>query len=403
MVGQTVDHAADVLELVGVVDRAVEHVLVVGHAGLDSLGRLGDRGDEVVVRTGPGKDSRSCGAVLAGVEVARLGDRTRRCLDVGVVEDDDRRLAAELEVDPLDVGGRRAGDLHARAYRSGDGDHLGRLVLDEPAPGVAVAAHDVEHARRQELLGELSQQRGAGRRGVARLQDDGVARRQRRGDLPDHHHQRVVPRRDLADHADRLTPDVGGVVLHVLAGRLALEHPGGAGEEAEVVGGVRHLLRHRQAERLAGVLGLDRVDLLGPRVDRVGDLEQGGRSVLRCAVTPRLERLGRGGVRLVDVLVPGQRRGGVHLARRRVDDVVPLAGHAVDELAADDVLESLVSHAVSPQEAFSDGWEPSEGMRDIYRAATHGNLRHGYVETREPHFDPRRDGGSRRQVDTRGR
>ena len=176
---------------------------------------------------GPGEHAGGGGAVLAGVEVARLGDGARRCLDVGVVEDDDRRLAAELEVHALEVGGRRARRPPCPARTDPViATICGRLVLDEATTGVAVAAHDVEHARRQELLRQLGQQRRGRRRGVARLEDDGVARRQRRGDLPDHHHQRVVPRRDLADDADRLTPDVGGVVLHVLAGRPCPRAPG---------------------------------------------------------------------------------------------------------------------------------------------------------------------------------
>ena len=39
------------------------------------------------------------------------------------------------------------GDLHAGAHRAGDRDHLRGLVLDQRAAGVAVAADDVEHAR----------------------------------------------------------------------------------------------------------------------------------------------------------------------------------------------------------------------------------------------------------------
>ena len=42
-------------------------------------------------------------------------------------------------------------------------DHLRGLVRDQRAAGVAVAADDVEHARRQELLAELGEQRRAGR------------------------------------------------------------------------------------------------------------------------------------------------------------------------------------------------------------------------------------------------
>ena len=41
-----------------------------------------------------------------------------------------------------------AGDLHAGPHRAGDRDHLRGRVLDQGAAGVAVAADDVEHARR---------------------------------------------------------------------------------------------------------------------------------------------------------------------------------------------------------------------------------------------------------------
>src|SRR5256885_12689447 len=47
--------------------------------------------------------------VLARVPVPGRLDRLCRRLDVGIVEDDHRRLAAELEVDALEVVGRRAG------------------------------------------------------------------------------------------------------------------------------------------------------------------------------------------------------------------------------------------------------------------------------------------------------
>ncbi len=225
----------------------------------------------------------------------------------------------------------------------------GRLVRDQRAAGVAVAAHDVEDAGRQVLRADLGEQRRAGGRGVAGLEDDRVAAGQRRGDLPDHHHQRVVPRRDLADHADRLAADPRRVVGHVLAGRAALQDARGAREEAEVVGGVGHLLRHGQVQRLAGVLALDLVDLVHAGLDRVGDLEHRGGAVLRRRVTPALEGGRRGGVRTVDVLGARHRRRGVHLPRGRVDDVVGLARDRVDELTVDDVLEALVGHGSEPR------------------------------------------------------
>src|SRR6266545_1579154 len=49
---------------------------------------------------------------------------------------------------------------------------------------------------------QLGQHQRGQRRGRRGLEHDGAAGRQRRADLPDRHHQRVVPWRDLADHAD---------------------------------------------------------------------------------------------------------------------------------------------------------------------------------------------------------
>ena len=59
----------------------------------------------------------------------------------------------------------------------------------------------------QELRGDLGEEQGRLGRRVGRLEDDGVARGERRGDLPHRHHHRVVPRRHLADDADRLAAD----------------------------------------------------------------------------------------------------------------------------------------------------------------------------------------------------
>ena len=130
------------------------------------------------------------------------------------------------------------GDLRPGAHRAGDGDHLRGLVRDQRPTGVAVAADDVEDAGREELLAQLAEQHRGGRGRVPGLEDDRVASREGRGDLPDHHHQRVVPGRHLAHDADRLAPHPRGVVGEVLPRRPALEDPGGAGEEPEVVRGV---------------------------------------------------------------------------------------------------------------------------------------------------------------------
>ena len=347
MVGQAVDHAGHVAELVGVVQGAVEDVLVVGHAGARAPGLLGERGEEVVVHARAGDDAGGGGAVLSGVEVAGAGDALGGGLDVGVVEDDDRGLAAELEVDARQVLGGRRSDLHARADRAGDGDQLRRLVLDQRSAGVAVTGDDVEDARRQELLHHLGEQRGGRGRGVARLEDQAVPRGQCRGDLPDHHHQRVVPGRHLADDADRLPAYPGGVVLEVLPRRLALEHARGAGEESQLVDRRRQLLVDGEADRLAGVTRLHVDELPRALLERVGDLQQRLLAVRRGRVAPGLERGVGGPVGAVDVLSTGLGGGRVDLTGGRVEDVVGLPRRAVDELSVDDIAELGLRHAPS--------------------------------------------------------
>ena len=122
----------------------------------------------------PGEHARGRGAVLTGVEVAGDGDALRRSGDVGVVEHDDRCLATELEVQRFRRlrGGR--GHLLAGAHRAGDADHRRRVVRDHRPAGVAITADHVEHAGREELGGDLGEQRGAGRRRVAGLQHDAL-------------------------------------------------------------------------------------------------------------------------------------------------------------------------------------------------------------------------------------
>ena len=60
----------------------------------------------------------------------------------------------------------------------------------------AVAGDHVEHAGREDLLRELDEAEHRQRRLLGRLEDLDVARGERRAELPDGHHQRVVPRRD---------------------------------------------------------------------------------------------------------------------------------------------------------------------------------------------------------------
>jgi hypothetical protein len=169
------------------------------------VGPLGQCVDEIVVDARSGQHPGRGGAVLACVEVARVRDRLRGLLQVGVVEHNHRGLPTQLEMGPLELPGRRRRHFHFCPDRPGDRDQLRDLVIYQRAAGVAVAADHVEHARRQELVAQLGQQHRRGRSGVARLEYDGVPGGQGRCDLPDRHHERVVPRRDLTDHTGTAT------------------------------------------------------------------------------------------------------------------------------------------------------------------------------------------------------
>ena len=114
-------------------------------------------------------------------------------------------------------------------------------------------------------------QRGE-RRLLRRLQHHRVAGRQRRADLPDRHHQRVVPRRDRGDDAHRLAADDRGVARHVLARGLAL-HACARRRRRSAGCRPRRGSRSWRANRLADVRGLEEGELVGVRLDAVGELE----------------------------------------------------------------------------------------------------------------------------------
>src|SRR4051812_14887847 len=338
---RALEEALDALALAGRVQRPEVRVGRAHVAHHVALRLVGEAVDDVVVDLAGGEHARRGGAVLAGVVVADAGDRLEDRVEVDVVEDDDRRLAAELEVDALEGLGGVLGDPLARLDRAGERDDVDAGVLDDRRAGVVAAGDDVQHALRQDLGRELGQlqRRHRGRR--RRLEDDRAAGRERRADLPHRHHQRVVPRRDLARDAGRLAADHRRVALEVLARRLALEVARRAREEAQVVDHRGQLVVLERLQRLAGVGRLELRDLVAVLLDRVRERQQRGRALGRRAAAPRLERALRGLDRAVDVLRRGVRRLGDLLARARVDDGRRAALRGVDELAVDEVLERV--------------------------------------------------------------
>ena len=162
------------------------------------------------------------------------------------------RLAAELEVDLLERTPRPCARSPCPVATSPVSDTMLTVGCRTiPAPtGSPWPVMTLKTPGGKMSAGELRQPQRRQRRLLRRLQHDRVAGRERRADLPDRHHERVVPGRDRADDADRLPPDHARVSGQVLARGLALHAAAGAGEEAQVVHQERDL-GAREADRLA--------------------------------------------------------------------------------------------------------------------------------------------------------
>ena len=270
------------------------------------------------------------------------------------------------------------GDPLAGFDRSGQRHHRHVIVLDQRRARVVAAEDHVEHPRGEDLGGQLSEPDGRCRGRRSRLEHGRAAGGQRRADLPDRHHQRVVPGRDLPDDPDRLAADDRRVALEVLAGRLALQAAGGAGEEPQRVDDRRDLVGLDRLDRLARVLGLDRRDLIAVLLDRVGQLQQRQRTVGRRGAAPGLKCLRRGLDRTVDV--GGVGTGGLAdlLAGRRVDHRVGRAGLRGDELAVDEVLQIADGYGHESLSCRSPALiaRPRPGEPIIVRPGTSSRTRH---------------------------
>ena len=198
-------------------------------------------------------------AALPGGAEGRPDDPLHRELEVGVVHDDDRVLAAELEVDVLEVVGGRLRDRDSRLARAGEGDDRDVRVADEPLAGLlAVAVHEVDDPVRQARLAEqLDEALGQERRVLRRLQHDGVPADERGRELPGGDRDREVPGRDRADDADRHPHRHLELVAQLRGRRLAEEAAALAGHVdrhvdrlLDVAAGLREHLAHLAAHQL---------------------------------------------------------------------------------------------------------------------------------------------------------
>ncbi|VVN46230.1 hypothetical protein PS659_05852 [Pseudomonas fluorescens] len=265
-------------------------------ADLDRLHALGHGFDELVVDPGGDDEAAGSGATLAsGVERA-LYRQLDRLLEVGVVENDLRVLAAHFQ---LDLGLPRHaadGDLTTDANGTGEADAVDFRAVDQCiAHHAAAAHHQVEHTGREACAGDdFGQGPGATRYQVRRFEHDAVAVGQGRSDFPCRDGNREVPRGDQTNHAQgfasHFNVDARTHRRQIVAGQAQAF----TGEELEDVAGAGHFTDgFRQGFALFP--GQQGAELFATGEDFSTDLVQGVMTGLNAGSGPGRER-GAGGV-----------------------------------------------------------------------------------------------------------
>ena len=249
-------------------------------------------------------DAARRGAALAGGAERRPDDPVDGQVEVGVVEDDDRVLAAELEVDPLEVLGAVS---HARSRPSSrepvsvitgtSGWRTRRSPTAPPPPWTMLTtpfgtpASSSSSTKRCPSAGVS----------VAGLKTTVFPATSAGRDLPRRDRDREVPGRDRADDPDRHAHRHVELVAELGRRRLAEEPPALA---AHVVAHVDRFLD------VAAGLGRDLSHLVGHEVghlvlaldEELREAEEDLAALRRRDEPPVLVRLLRGGDRAVDVV-----------------------------------------------------------------------------------------------------
>ncbi len=266
---------------------------------------------------------------------------SRRQVEVGVGQDDDPVLAAELEADPLESSGGDLGDALAGQGVAGEADDLGVGAGDQcVADRGARAGDQVDRARREAGLGhELDQERRAVGRVARRFEHDGIAGHQSGHHLPARDGHREVPGGHDGGDPERLADAHRPLVGQLGGGRVAEQPAALAGHQegdvdalldvaARLGQDLAHLAGHRSGQPLL-VLGHERPE----RVQDLAPLR--GRRPAPCLEGDPSGPDRPGGVGDVGGLEPADHVAGVG----RVAALERLARDRIDPLAADEQLE----------------------------------------------------------------
>src|SRR4030095_11063881 len=319
----------DPVQLVGRVDGADIGVLVERVAYAQRRQTALERGENLVVHRFLDEQARAGAADMTLVKEDAVDDPFHRLVDGRVVEDDVRRLAAELEGHLLVAACHRTRDQPPDLGGPGESHLVDVRMFDKGTAGVAGARHDVDDAGRQVgLLADLSERERGQRRSLGRLQHHGVAAGQRGCDLPREHQQGKVPWDDLPGYAERLWIWSEARVRELVRPARVVEEVRRHQGDVNVAG---------FADRLAVVQGFEDGKFAGALLDDPRDAKQILGPVGGAHGSP-VGGVGRSGRADGAVHVPRSRLGDLseNLLGGRTDRFERPAVNAFDEFAADE-------------------------------------------------------------------
>src|SRR5690606_5505101 len=238
-----VDKAANAVQLSRRYERADIGVRRKGITDDALGGYLTDDTHDIVLDARCGVDPARGVAVLTRVAERRHEVTLAEQIEVGIVEDQHRRIAPEFQLQPLQRVGGVTHHGTPGSCPAGEGDHVDLWRAGHRSTRLKPTGYDVQYTGWQYVRRQGTQHERGQRRFGRGLEHDGVPSCQRWSDFPDRHRERIVPGRDGTDDTDRFSPDEACQGLAVLVRCDAGEDTGRPGVEPDLVVSTRYLGR----------------------------------------------------------------------------------------------------------------------------------------------------------------
>jgi hypothetical protein len=212
-------------------------------------------------------------------------------VQIRVVEDDGRRFAAEFQCHPADPVGNRGHDPAARCGAAGETDLVHSGVGNEFGPDFAAAVDHVDHPGRHlssvdQLCDDVGENHCCERCFGRGLQYDRTSCGESGTHLQASDGQRTVPGCDGGHHTYRLLKDSSDLPVRARAVRPEWELSRLLGVVAKTAHGAA-VTGLTESGRSTDLCCLQRGDLLGALVERIGDRIEDRSAIIRCCLRPR--------------------------------------------------------------------------------------------------------------------